>query len=281
MSETANYFYVYGYFNEDGTPYYIGKGHGYRMYEKHSNVIVPPRERIKKLYDNISEEEAFDREEMLIFKYGRMGIDKGGILKNIQERGHGCKQTYHTLEEQKKAKARGDNRYWKKIKKNPEKHAERKKYKTEWAYKKARKQGKPKREECGRKFKVVCPEGKVYEGINCKPFAEEHGLHPQSFTAMCRGELNFCNGWTRYGWEVPKGYKVIKIRDNYRLDKIRKKSKNQYAFKMIDPQGNIHEGFNQREFCEKNRLNPKYLSRVLLGKRNYTKDGNGGKWTKA
>ena len=117
MSETANYFYVYGYFNEDGTPYYIGKGHGYRMYEKHSNVIVPPRERIKKLYDNISEEEAFDREEMLIFKYGRRGIDKGGILKNIQERGHGCKQTYHTLEEQKKAKARGDNRYWKKIKK--------------------------------------------------------------------------------------------------------------------------------------------------------------------
>ena len=264
MSETANYFYVYGYFNEDGTPYYIGKGHGYRMYEKHSNVIVPPRERIKKLYDNISEEEAFDREEMLIFKYGRRGIDKGGILKNIQERGHGCKQTYHTLEEQKKAKARGDNRYWKKIKKNPEKHAERKKYKTEWAYKKARKQGKPKKEECGRKFKVVCPEGKVYEGINCKPFAEEHNLDPACFTSMVRGDITHHNGWVVYGFKPPEGKKQ---KSNGGYFPIRVKNIKQYSFKMIDPQGNIHEGFNQREFAEQHRLNVKYLNRVLTGKR--------------
>ena len=86
--------------------------------------------------------------------------------------------------------------------------------------------GKPKREECGRKFKVVSPEGKVYEGINCKPFAEEHGLTPTSFTAMVRGELNFCNGWTRYGWEAPEGHRVVKFKDGYKLDKINKVNKN-------------------------------------------------------
>ena len=84
---------------------------------------------------------------------------------------------------------------------------------------------------------------------------------------MCRGELNFCNGWTRYGWEVPKGYKVIKLKDGYRLDKISKVSKTQYSFKMVDPQGNIHEGFNQREFAEKHGLNYKYINKVLLGQK--------------
>ena len=73
---------------------------------------------------------------------------------------------------------------------------------------------------------------------------------------------------------MPKGYRVVKFKGGYRLDKIRKKSRNSYAFKMIDPQGNVHDGFNQREFAEKHGLNPKYLSRVLLGHRLTT----GGGW---
>lgn len=313
---TLNYFYVYAYLREDGTPYYIGKGQGYRIHDKYGHIL-PRRERRVKIKENLFEDEALKLEQELILKYGRKKYDKGGILIN-ESIGGEHRTIWRTLEEKKKAKSESDKRYrlenyeqvtlnkkqyYKKnseeicrktreyratpegkakkaaadkryqeevIKKDPVKLEAQRKRQREHAYKKAREEGKPKREECGRKFKVVSPEGKVYEGINCQPFAEEHNLDPTGFTAMVRGQFNFCSGWTRYGWEIPKGYRVVKFRGAYRLDKIRKKSRNSYAFKMIDPQGNVHDGFNQREFCEKHGLDPRYLSRVLRGKRNHT-----------
>ena len=317
---TLNYFYVYAYLRKDGTPYYIGKGQGYRIHDRWGHPALPSRDRRVKLKENIFEDEALKLEEELILKYGRKKYDKGGILYNESIGGEG-RTVWRTLEEKKKSKSESDRRYrlknleqltlkdkeyYKKnreeicrksreyratpegkakkaatdkryreevIKKDPVKLARHRKSARERAYKKLREQGRPRIEECGRKFKVVSPDGKVYEGIKCQKFAEEHGLEPTSFTAMVRGQLNFCNGWTRYGWEIPKGYRVVKFKGAYRLDKVKKVNKTQYSFKMIDPQGNIHEGFNQRDFAEKHGLCYKKVNAVLNGKRNHT-----GKW---
>ena len=365
MSETIRTdYYVYAYLRQrdskrgsSGTPYYIGKGQGYRIHEKNGHPFLPKKERRIKIAENLTEQDALDLEMDLIEEYGRIKYDEGGILYNMSLGGEGysihrteesreaARQAYLNSEKgietvqrarkkrqermradtedglmRRKKKSESDKRYrdnpkyrekilkrkneyyqehreeacrkmreWRAtpegkakkaamdkryreevVKKDPVKLERRRRMARENAIKNSRLRGVKPKEECGRKFKVVSPEGKVYEGINCKPFAEEHGLPPTSFTAMCRGKLNFCNGWTRYGWEVPEGYKIIKFKDSYRLDKINKVSKNQYAFKMIDPQGNVHEGFNQHEFGKKHGLDYKKVNAVLKGKRNHT-----------
>ena len=76
MSKTYNFYYVYAYLREDGTPYYIGKGHEGRMDQKHNNVGIPPKNRRVKLKENLIEEEALQYEMELIKKYGRKGLEE-------------------------------------------------------------------------------------------------------------------------------------------------------------------------------------------------------------
>tara|TARA_B100001996_G_C18580605_1_gene562087 strand:- start:44 stop:1045 length:1002 start_codon:yes stop_codon:yes gene_type:complete len=316
---TLNYFYVYAYLRTDGTPYYIGKGQGYRIHDKYGHIL-PPKDRRVKIKENLFEDEALELEAELILKYGRKKYDKGGILYNDSIGGEG-RTVWRTLEEKKKSKSESDKRYrenpkyregllqrkkeyhekhkeernrkmrelratpegkakkaamdkayYIKVRQDPVKLEVDRKRKREHAYKKAREEGKPTKEECGRKFKVVSPDGKVYEGIQCKPFAEKHNLDPTCFTAMVRGDINHHNGWTVYGFKPPEGKKQ---RSNGGYFPTRIKNSKQFLFKMIDPQGNIHEGFNQREFAEKHGLDYKKVNAVLKGRRNHT-----GGWRK-
>ena len=85
-----NRFYVYEYVRKDGTPYYIGKGTRYRHYAKHvrtngSNITPSDRSRIRKVADNLTEEEALELEEFLIEELGRK--EDGGILVNLKHGG--------------------------------------------------------------------------------------------------------------------------------------------------------------------------------------------------
>ena len=56
------------YLREDGTPYYVGKGKDYRAYHRttHGLVVLPPADRIKKVLQGLTEEQAT---EMIIMGF--------------------------------------------------------------------------------------------------------------------------------------------------------------------------------------------------------------------
>jgi hypothetical protein len=83
-------FYTYVWLRENGTPYYIGKGHGNRAFVRHHTrhgrvYSAPPKERIV-IYPAESEVDAFETEIALIWYYGRKDLGTG-ILRNMADGG--------------------------------------------------------------------------------------------------------------------------------------------------------------------------------------------------
>ena len=109
---TMSEYYVYMYLREDGTPYYVGKGKGNRAYRKHRSgmrVKVPPPERIKLVYTNLTEDIAFTKEKELILEYGKL-YNNTGILMNITDGGEGSSGRKHTEDSKRKiSKSLKDN----------------------------------------------------------------------------------------------------------------------------------------------------------------------------
>ena len=77
--------YVYAYYNEQRQLYYIGKGKG-RRYKGEHRIEVPPKDRIKILHKNLTDEQACEIETQLIQRYGRKDI-RTGILENRRDKG--------------------------------------------------------------------------------------------------------------------------------------------------------------------------------------------------
>lgn len=87
-----NDYYVYQYLREDGTPYYIGKGKGNRLFSKKHTVNLPTDlTRIKKISENLTNDEARELEIKLIAKYGRKDLGTG-ILHNKTSGGEGINE---------------------------------------------------------------------------------------------------------------------------------------------------------------------------------------------
>ena len=112
-----NRFYVYAYLRADfASPYYIGKGCGRRKTIKRhrdgAKGVHPPRDanRIVMIRENLSEEDAFALEKLLILFYGR--VDNGdGILHNHSDGGEGS-SGHKKTEECKRKISEGSKRAW-------------------------------------------------------------------------------------------------------------------------------------------------------------------------
>jgi len=96
-------FYTYAYLREDGTPYYIGKGEGKRIYQKRGRPCTPPKNKERKIFlkRNLTEEEAFRHETYMINVFGRIDIGTG-ILYNRTNGGEGISGFSHSEETKKK-----------------------------------------------------------------------------------------------------------------------------------------------------------------------------------
>ena len=118
-----NRFYTYAYLREDRTPYYIGKGNGDRVYRKRSKGINAPKDknRIIKLKQNLTEEEAFRHEIYMIAVFGRKDLGTG-ILHNKTNGGEGVSGYTHNKgkkmsEEHKRKIGEANGKRWEERKK--------------------------------------------------------------------------------------------------------------------------------------------------------------------
>jgi hypothetical protein len=162
-----NKYYVYEYLREDGSPYYIGKGSGFRAYCKRP-YRPKDKSRIKIIKDNLTEEEAFNLEINLIEQYGRQDLGTG-ILKNKTDGGEGCSLSDET--KQKLSIAGKGKIPWnkglnseldKRVKKNAESRSKVKySEETKQAFR------KPKSEQ-GKANMSLGQKGKKYPKVPCK-----------------------------------------------------------------------------------------------------------------
>lgn len=77
-------YYTYAYLRENGTPYYIGMGHGNRINSRHNRkqglVPLPPEEKRIYLKKDISKEEALKHEIYMISVFGRKDLNSGCLI---------------------------------------------------------------------------------------------------------------------------------------------------------------------------------------------------------
>jgi hypothetical protein len=74
-------FYVYAYLNENGLPYYIGKGKKNRAWQKHRNINLPEnKKRIVIMESNLTEIGALSLERRYILWWGRKDLNTGILL---------------------------------------------------------------------------------------------------------------------------------------------------------------------------------------------------------
>jgi len=98
-----NRFYTYAYLREDGTPYYIGKGCGYRISRLDGRPCGGPKDKSKIIFlkNNLTEEQAFEHEKYMISVFGRKDL-KTGILHNRTDGGDGASGFIHSQDAKEK-----------------------------------------------------------------------------------------------------------------------------------------------------------------------------------
>jgi hypothetical protein len=96
-------YYTYLWLREDGTPYYVGKGHGQRAFRKG----CPSKDQIL-IQEFPSEEDSFTAEIFLISYYGRVDLGTG-CLRNLTDGGDGILRASAEVREKIRKSKLGNN----------------------------------------------------------------------------------------------------------------------------------------------------------------------------
>jgi hypothetical protein len=73
--------YTYIYRDEQGTPYYVGKGIKDRYLGRHRRIPIPPVAQIE-MIEQPSPEAAYEHEKFLVKKYGRLDLGTGTLMNH-------------------------------------------------------------------------------------------------------------------------------------------------------------------------------------------------------
>ena len=113
MGLTSRYsktFYTYLYLRYDGTPTYVGKGCGWRVFNSNGHHVKPPLDRnFIIIQAHASEEDAVFAEQFLIAYYGRKDLGTG-CLRNRTNGGDGIAGISEELRKRKVAMMLGNKR---------------------------------------------------------------------------------------------------------------------------------------------------------------------------
>jgi hypothetical protein len=190
-------YYTYAYLREDKTPYYIGKGKGYRAYYKGKKQIKPPKDknRIIFLKQNLTEDEAFRHEIYMIAVLGRKDLGTG-ILYNRTNGGEGTSNRILS-EEHKKALFQGRLNYsfTDEVKKKIANTLKTKNIKPP-----SRKGTKHNEEyfnkKCKNLYEITSPDGKIYITNRLKNFCKINNLNCSCMCNVFHGRRKQHKGWT-------------------------------------------------------------------------------------
>ncbi|QBP06037.1 hypothetical protein [Synechococcus phage S-B68] len=174
-------YYTYAFLREDGTPYYIGKGKDRRCYvRQHRRIPSPPtKDRIIKLKENLTEEEAFRHEVYMISVLPN--------LRNLTVGGEGTSGYQHTTEAKQKmsdARIGRDITWGDKISQAKTGHSISEEHIKKLVASRVK------------AFTICSPTGKIVEVTNMTEFCRSHNLTKSAVSQVISGKRAHHKGWT-------------------------------------------------------------------------------------
>lgn len=259
-------YYTYAYLREDGTPYYVGKGKGRRVFDKRHKIKVPPKERILLLKQNLTEEDAIKHEIYMIFVFGRKDLGTG-ILRNLTNGGEGMSGYKHSEEfiermkinnpskdprvskiKSKKLSGKNNPMFGKRGKDSPNYGKQRTKESIE----------KRTKSFCKNTYAIISPEGEKFITKNMAKFCREHCLDKGNMSSVILGKRNHYKGWVCCLMDC----------DIFPDTLIKYEPK---IYELLSPSGEKHITTNLKQFCVNNNLQHSEMYRIVNKKRTHHK----------